>query len=103
MRGKSEILDLGRRVRVPTPAQRRALVARDGGCAVHGCDAPADWCDAHHETHWIHGGGTDIDNLHLLCKRHHIACHEGGGTLERDAHGRVRVRPPPPPAPPAPW
>jgi hypothetical protein len=105
MRGKSEILDLGRRVRVPTPAQRRALVARDGGCAVHGCDAPADWCDAHHETHWIHGGGTDIDNLHLLCKRHHVACHEGGGTLERDEHGRVRVRPPPPPPPPppAPW
>ena len=101
MRGKSEILDLGRRVRVPTPAQRRALAVRDGGCAVHGCDAPADWCDAHHETHWIHGGGTDIGNLHLLCKRHHIACHEGGGTLERDEHGRVTVRPPPPP--PAPW
>ena len=99
MRGTSEILDLGRRVRVPTPAQRRALAVRDGGCAVHGCDAPADWCDAHHEVHWIHGGDTTIDNLHLLCKRHHVACHEGGGTLERDAHGRVRVRPPPA----APW
>jgi len=99
MRGTSEILDLGRRVRVPTPAQRRALAVRDGGCAVHGCDAPVEWCDAHHETHWIKGGETAINNLCLLCKRHHVACHEGGGTLERDEHGRVRVRPPPS----APW
>ena len=95
MRGKSEVLDLGRRVRVPTPAQRRALVIRDGGCAVDGCDCPPEWCDAHHEVHWIDGGETDVGRLVLLCKRHHTACHEGRGTLRRDEQGRVTVRPPP--------
>jgi hypothetical protein len=95
MRGSSEVLDLGRRVRVPTPAQRRALVVRDGGCVVDGCDHPPEWCDAHHEVHWIDGGETDVDKLVLLCKRHHTACHEGGGTLHRNEQGRITVRPPP--------
>ena len=36
MRGRSEILDLGRRTRLVTPTQRRALVVRDGGCTAEG-------------------------------------------------------------------
>jgi hypothetical protein len=65
------ILNLGRTCRYATPAQRRALAARDGGCSFPGCDAPPAWCDAHHIIHWLHGGLTDLDNLTLLCGFHH--------------------------------
>ena len=47
MRGASEVLDLGRRTRLITPALRRTL-ARDRTCVEPGCDIPAQWCDGHH-------------------------------------------------------
>jgi len=28
--------------------------------------------------HWSRGGPTDLDNLVLLCRRHHRSVHEGG-------------------------
>lgn len=77
MRGTSEVLDIGRRTREPTAAQRRALNARDVTCVEPGCDVPADWCDVHHRVHWIDGGATDLDNLELRCRRHHVLLHEG--------------------------
>ena len=53
-----------------------ALVARDLHCRWPGCDRPASWCDAHH-IHWYeHGGPTAIDNLVLLCRRHHRKLHQ---------------------------
>ena len=76
-RGRSEPLDVGRRTRSIPPAIRRALVARDGGCVVAGCDRPARWCDAHHVVHWVDGGPTSLDSLELLCRRHHRLVHEG--------------------------
>jgi hypothetical protein len=69
-------LNLGRRVRTATEAQYRALVARDGGCAVRGCDRPASWCTPHHVIPWQHGGPTDLANLLLLCQGHHHALHD---------------------------
>jgi hypothetical protein len=54
----------------------RALAARDGGCRYPGCDRPVRFCDAHHIRHWRHGGGTDHDNLLLLCTRHHHHVHK---------------------------
>ncbi len=75
--GESQPLDVGRRVRTVTPAIRRALELRDGGCAWAGCSAPASWCDAHHITHWADGGVTALINLILLCRRHHVAIHNG--------------------------
>jgi hypothetical protein len=71
-------LGLGRTVRYATPAQRRALIVRDGGCVFPGCDAPASWCDAHHVDHWEHDGPTDLDNLALLCRHHHGVTHRTG-------------------------
>ena len=59
-------------------AIRRALVARDRGCRVPGCDCPAAWTDAHHIKHWADGGPTTIANMMLLCRRHHRRVHEGG-------------------------
>ena len=81
MAGRSEVLDLGRATKVVSPAQRRALVLRDGGCGFPGCDRPPGWCDAHHLRHWVQGGPTDLANLVLLCRRHHVLCHEGGWKL----------------------
>jgi 5-methylcytosine-specific restriction protein A len=69
-------LDLGRTVRIATEAQYRALVVRDGGCAVRGCDRPASWCSPHHVIPWQHGGSTDLSNLVLLCEAHHHALHD---------------------------
>ena len=83
MRGQSEVLDLGRRTRVVSRAQRRALVHRDGGCVFPGCDRKPGWCDAHHLVPWWAGGPTDLANLGLLCRRHHVAVHEGGWRLRR--------------------
>jgi hypothetical protein len=79
--GGSVPLDLGRAVRTATPAQRRALAIRDGGCAAPGCDRPPHWCDAHHIRHWLHGGPTDLANLVLLCRHHHTMAHDGNLTI----------------------
>jgi Domain of unknown function (DUF222)/HNH endonuclease len=87
MRGQSEVLDLGRRTEVVSRAQRRALARRDKHCRFPGCDRPVRWSDAHHLMHWIRGGPTDLDNLVLLCRRHHKACHEGGWDLVRNIDG----------------
>ncbi len=68
-------LDAGRDHRVATPTIIRGLVARDGGCTHPGCDAPPAWCDAHHLRHWNNDGSTVLDNLCLLCRRHHRVLH----------------------------
>lgn len=60
-----------------TPAQRRALAARDLGCAARGCSRPPAVCDAHHLTARADGGPTTLDNLALLCRRHHVLWHLG--------------------------
>lgn len=69
-------LDLGRTVRVATAAQYKALVVRDGGCAVRGCDRPASWCTPHHIIPWQRGGPTTLSNLLLLCEAHHHRLHD---------------------------
>ncbi|MDU0293826.1 HNH endonuclease signature motif containing protein [Saccharothrix longispora] len=73
--GDSEVLDLGRAKRTVSVAQRRALHARDRGCAFPGCHRPPKWCDAHHIQHWADGGSTDLSNLVLLCRTHHTLIH----------------------------
>jgi len=80
-KGPTQVLDVGRRTRTIPPAVRRALVTRDGGCAAPGCDRPHRWCDAHHIVHWVDGGHTSLDNLVLLCRRHHRMVHEGKAEL----------------------
>ncbi|MGH3730652.1 MAG: DUF222 domain-containing protein [Micromonosporaceae bacterium] len=83
----SRPLDLGRAVRLFTPAQRRALILRDRGCAFPGCDRPPQWCDAHHIRHWIDGGDTNVDNGVLLCGYHHRVIHKGEWVVEMtDGH-----------------
>jgi hypothetical protein len=64
-------LAVGRSQRTATPAQRRALALRDGGCIIPGCGVPAEACQIHHLTEWADGGNTDLDNLATLCWAHH--------------------------------
>jgi hypothetical protein len=69
-------LSVGRRTRIVPPHIRRALDLRDGGCRFPGCGNRI--CDAHHVIPWQEGGPTELDNLVLLCRRHHRLLHEGG-------------------------
>ena len=92
--GRTQPLEVGRTSRVVSAAQRAALVVRDGGCAVAGCDRPPAWCEAHHLVHWLHGGPTDLENLALVYRAHHRAVHEGGWRLARDPDGRLTASPP---------
>jgi hypothetical protein len=72
-----EKLLLGKTVRTATPAQRRFLIARDGGCVIPGCFTPGAWCDAHHVQWWSHNGPTDVTNMAMVCPRHHTDIHTG--------------------------
>ena len=94
------MIDVGRALRVPCGATRAALRVRDGGCVWPGCDRPSSWTNAHHVVHWGHGGATDLENLVLLCHRHHWSVHEGGWQLVKTAQQRVLAVPP---APGWPW
>jgi hypothetical protein len=90
--GASEVLDWGRARRLFTPAQRLALVERDGGCAW--CNAPPSWCEAHHFRWWERDAGpTDMTNAVLLCARCHHRVHRDGWEIEVRDHA-VRFIPP---------
>ncbi|MCP4332617.1 MAG: DUF222 domain-containing protein [Gammaproteobacteria bacterium] len=82
-------LDIGRKTRAVPPAMQRALRSRDAGCRFPGCTHDR-FVDAHHIEHWADGGETSIDNLVLLCRRHHRLVHEGGFGLEKIVDDRIR-------------
>ena len=86
---ESLVIDIGRSKRVISGPARKALSARDGHCRWPGCERPASWCDGHHLVHWIDGGDTDLDNLVLLCRRHHRMLHEGGWQVIKTEEGEL--------------
>jgi hypothetical protein len=88
-------LDVGRTARVVPPQIRRALNTRDKGCVIPGCQSRPRYCDAHHVIHWLFGGDTKLENLCLLCARHHTMVHDG--TIQLPDHilemaGRLPIR-----------
>lgn len=83
----SEILDVGRKTRVWTSAQRRAIVARDRHCQGPGCRAKPRHCDIHHVDHWANHGTTSVDKGKLLCRPCHIQEH-----LKERLRRRTRLR-----------
>ena len=87
-----EILNLGRTQRCFTPQQRRALAARDKGCIIPGCTAPARWCETHHLTPWKDGGKTDVINAALLCWWHHFIIDDGPYQLRMSEGGAPEIR-----------
>jgi hypothetical protein len=105
LHGEGGVLDVGRKTRAIPASMRRAIDARDEGrCQFPGCENRR-WVDAHHIVHWARGGQTKIDNLVLLCSRHHRLVHEGGFGVARTADGSLAFRRPdgrPVPAVPSP-
>jgi hypothetical protein len=84
--GSGEVLHVGRKQRTLTTSIRRALHARGRRCAFPGCHHDR-FLDAHHIHHWADGGETSLDNLMLLCTRHHKLVHEGGFSIRRERDG----------------
>jgi hypothetical protein len=85
-------LALSRSVRIVPGWLRDVVSVRDVHCTVDGCDVPAHRCEVHHVQPWALGGNTDIDNLALLCVRHHRTVERGTWKLrprtDADAPGR---------------
>src|SRR5690606_209625 len=68
------VLNVGRKTRTVSPMLRRALMIRDHCCRFPGC-TESRFVDAHHIHHWCDGGETSLENLVLLCRRHHRLVH----------------------------
>ena len=94
---------MGRTARTATPAQRRALAARDKGCIIPGCGIPAEACQTHHVTDWAAGGNTDLPNLALLCWAHHRQVDLGMWTITPTTGDDPIPRPEPGAPPGTPW
>lgn len=75
-----EPLNIGRRTRAISPAIKRALASRDGGCRFPSCNRTR-FTEGHHIRHWADGGETRLTNLITLCRFHHRLLHEGGFDL----------------------
>jgi len=81
---KGEPLSIGRKSRIVPKGIERALRARDNGCCQFpGCNNHR-FLHSHHVEHWSNGGETSLDNLMLLCTKHHTLVHEGGFRIEKD-------------------
>lgn len=85
-----EPVSVGRRTRSVPPSLARALRSRDRRCRFPGCENHR-FVDAHHVQHWAAGGETSLENLVLLCRRHHRLVHEGGWSVSmKDGEPRFR-------------
>jgi 5-methylcytosine-specific restriction protein A len=73
--GVGQPLDIGRATRTIPDGLRRAVAARDRGCAFPGCGRPASWCEVHHIRPWEDGGETALHNCAMLCRVHHRLIH----------------------------
>ncbi|MBC3191845.1 DUF222 domain-containing protein [Pseudonocardia sp. C8] len=78
LNGAGQPLDVGRATRTIPDGLRRAVTARDRGCAHPGCDRPPSWCEVHHIVPWEIGGPTALSNTVMVCKLHHRLLHHPG-------------------------
>lgn len=90
---RGKLVALGNRQRVFTTNQRRAIVARDGGCVIPGCSTPPAWLEVHHVEPHARGGATHTDNGVAMCWFHHRNL-ESGGWEVRMNKGVPQVRTP---------
>src|SRR5699024_7108085 len=83
--GQRQVLSIGRQQRQFSESLRRAILARDRGCAAPGCHVVAPLCELHHINYWSRGGETSTDNGITLCSHHHKAVHVWQLTITRVA------------------
>jgi hypothetical protein len=87
-----KVVDVGRRTRVISTPLRRKLRERDHQCRFPGCTNT--FADGHHIQHWKDGGATRLENLVMVCRRHHRFVHEYGYEVQRDLDGNLIFRDP---------
>ncbi len=78
MSGRSAVLDYGTSTRTIPATLWNALVLRDEHCRFPGCDRQSSWCEGHHVVHIADDGPTCLENLVLVCSRHHHRLHQPG-------------------------
>ncbi len=76
---RSRTLDVGYSGRSFNPAQRIAILKRDGGCAK--CSLPAAWDDCHHIIPVEFGGKSETKNAVTLCAKCHHDVHREGWVI----------------------
>lgn len=81
------LLDYGRQSYEPPQALVDFLMARDRTCRFPGCRQPARITDIDHAIPWEEGGHTNIENMGLLCRRHHRLKTHGGWKLTSHEDG----------------
>jgi hypothetical protein len=75
---------LGRSRRDPSAQMVRLLRHRDRECTFPSCGARR-FTHPHHIEWWSRGGGTDFENVILVCTLHHRLVHEHGWRVTRDS------------------
>jgi hypothetical protein len=86
--GDSQPLDVGRRSRFYTEAQRIAMLVRDRRCRAEGCDRTTG-LHAHHKLRWADGGHTNLADGVSLCHWHHNRAHDNHYTTIYHPNGGV--------------
>ena len=94
MNGQGQPLDVGRMTRTIPDGLRRAIAARDLGCAHPGCARPVSWCEIHHLQPWEEGGETSLQNCAMVCRVHHRLLHRESGWTVRIRDGLPEFLPP---------
>ena len=90
---EGRIVSIHTRDRVFNATQRKAIMARDGGCVIPGCTIRAAWSEIHHVTEHSQGGPTHTDNGCMLCWGHHRTLDVSGWQI-RMRNGVVEIRGP---------
>ncbi|MEU6409618.1 DUF222 domain-containing protein [Microbispora sp. NPDC046933] len=90
MDAEGQVLDMGRKVRLATPTQRRAIFARYATCWIDGCPLPAAMCQIDHADNWSSGGLTDLKLLGPACQFHNRDRYRHPGRYTRRKEGTDR-------------
>ena len=75
---------------VISPALRRTVLARDGGCTFPGCEQ-RHWLQLHHVIWRSRSGPTEAWNLRARCGFHHQVVHVPGWREEFGTDGAVHI------------
>ena len=88
MGGDSMPLDVGRKRRLHPEHQRLAILIRDQGCRADGCDRRTG-LHTHHDTRWVDGGTTNVEDGISLCPWHHSRAHDSSYQLTKTPTGTI--------------